>query len=306
MKYFYLFFIALTVIGCSDNHDADISASGTIEGTDINIGAEVTGKVKEVQAEEGMHVTKGDTLVVIDDTEYQIQYRQASANLASFESSYRLAVEGSRKEDVIQAEASYKAAEADFGRMKDLIASKTITQKQYDDAYAKYVAAQQTYEKLKEGLRKEEINSARQKRDYAQAQADLLKKKIHDCYVTAPSAGTITLRAIEPGELVTMGANLFRLTYLEKVKLTIYVNEQELAKIHLGQQAKVFIDAEPNKPFDGTVSFISSIAEFTPKNIQTKEDRTKLVFGVKIEVPNPEQILKPGMPADAYVYSNVK
>ena len=190
--------------------------------------------------------------------------------------------------------------------MKDLLASNTVTQKQFEDVYSRYITAQQTYEKLKQGSRKEEINSAKQKRDFAQAQSDLLKKKIHDCYVTAPSAGTITLRAIEPGELVSMGANLFRLTYLEKVKLTIYVNEQELAKVHLGEQAKVFIDALPDKPFDGTVSFISSIAEFTPKNIQTKEDRTKLVFGVRIEIPNPDQTLKPGMPADAYVYSAAK
>lgn len=288
--------------GCSGNDAADISASGTIEGTDINIGTEVAGKIKNVLVDEGSRVHQGDTLVVIDDVEYQIQLRQAIANFQSFESAYRLAVEGSRKEDIIQAEASFKTAEADYLRMKDLLASQTITQKQYDDAFNKYISAQQTYEKLKHGSRPEEIEGARQKRDLAQAQVDLLKKRIHDCYITAPSAATVTLRAIEPGELVATGMNVLRLTYLDKVKLIIYVNEQEVSKVRLGEQAKVSIDGAPGKSFTGTVIYISSIAEFTPKNVQTKEDRTKLVFGVKIEIPNTDQILKPGLPADATLH----
>ena len=301
MKYTLVLCATLIMIGCSGDDGSEISASGTVEGTDVNIGTEVAGKIREVRVDEGSRAAKGDTLVIIDDSEYQIQLRQAIANEASFESAYRLAVEGSRKEDVVQAEAAFKTAEADHIRMKDLLASQTITQKQYDDAYNKYVSAQQTYEKLKSGSRQEEINGARQKRDLAAAQVDLYKKKIRDCSITAPSSGTITLRAVEPGELVTVGSNLLRLTYLEKVKLTIYVTEQQLAHVHLGQEAKVTIDALPKKPFAGTVTYISSVAEFTPKNVQTKEDRTKLVFGVKIEIPNPDQILKPGMPADASI-----
>ena len=303
MKYFLLIWLSVIIIGCSGGDGSDISASGTIEGTDVDISAEVAGKIKEVRVDEGVRVVAGDTLVIIDDTEFQIQLRQAVANAESFESAYKLAVEGSRKEDIIQAEAEYKTAEADYVRMKDLLASQTITQKQYDDAYARYISTQQTYEKLKQGLRKEEIDAARQKRDNAEAQVDLLKKKIHDSYVTAPSAGTITLRAVEPGEYETVGANLLRLTYLDKVKLTIYVNDEELTKVHLGQEAKVYVDGAPKKAFEGSVTYISSIAEFTPKNVQTKEDRTKLVFGVKIEIPNTDQTLKPGRPADAYLYS---
>jgi HlyD family secretion protein len=299
MKYALILIIIVSFVSCSGRDPNEIAASGTIEGTEVNIGTEVSGKIREVRVDEGARVTKGDTVVVIDDVEYQIQLRQALANLGSFESAYRLAVEGSRKEDIVQAEASYKTAEADYNRMKDLLASQTITQKQYDDAYNKYVSAQQTYDKLKRGSRPEEIDGARQKRDLAAAQVDLLKKRIHDCSITAPSPGTITLRSVEPGELVTVGASLLRLTYLDKVKLTIYVNDQELGKVRLGQQANVTIDSAPNKSFAGTVTYISSVAEFTPKNIQTKEDRTKLVFGVKIEIPNPDQILKPGMPADA-------
>src|SRR5260370_11458404 len=105
MRTILLVWVALTIIGCSGKDAPEIVASGTIEGTDIRIGTEVSGKVKSVLADEGSRVRAGDTLLIIDDVEYQIQLRQAVANFESFESSYRLAQEGSRKEDIIQAEA---------------------------------------------------------------------------------------------------------------------------------------------------------------------------------------------------------
>lgn len=291
----------LLLAGCSGGNDPSISASGTIEGTDINVGAEVAGRVAQVRVEEGSRVRPGDTLVVIDDQDYAIQLRQALANLASVDATYRIAVEGSRKEDILQAEVAYKTAEADYARMKDLLASQTITRKQYDDSYARYVAAEQTYNKVKNWSRPEEIVAAREKRDLAAAQADLLRKKIRDCRITAPSAGTVTLKAVEPGELVTPGMNVIRLTYLDRVKLMIYVNESELGRIHLGDKAQVTVDSDPKRKFEGTVVYLSPNAEFTPKNVQTKDERTKLVFGVKLEVPNPDGALKPGLPADAVI-----
>ena len=305
MRFVSLVFIASLagafVLGCSGNNNRAIEASGTIEGTDVNIGTEVSGKVLEIRVDEGSRVAKGDTLLLIDDSEYQIQLRQAIANLASFESTYRLSVEGSRKEDIVQAEASYRTAEADFARMKDLLASKTITQKQYDDAYARFVSAQQTYQKLKSGSRPEEITGARERRDYAAAQVDLLRKKVRDCHILSPASGVITLKAVEPGELVMVMSNVLRLTFLDKVKLMIYVSEQEIPRIHLGQTARVTTDAGGKKSFEGQVVYISPSAEFTPKNVQTKEERTKLVFGVKLEVNNPDGALKPGLPADAEI-----
>ncbi len=292
----------LALASCSNGNRGAITASGTIEGTDVNIGSEVMGKVRELRVDEGTRVAPGDTLVIIDDTEYQIQLRQAQANLESFAAQYQLTVEGSRKEDVVQAEANFKNAEGDYQRMKELLASQTVSQKQYDDAYTRYISAQQTYEKLKTGSRAQEIVNARVKRDYAAAQVDLLKKKVKDCYILAPSAGTVTLKGVEPGELVTVGANLLRVTQLDPVKLTIYVGEADLGKVRLGQKAEVRIDAyDKGKTFNGVVTYISPVAEFTPKNVQTKEERTKLVFGVKIEVQNADGALKPGLPADATI-----
>jgi len=291
--------LLLGLFGCSSNNDEEISASGTIEGTDVNVGSEVFGKVKKLRVDEGSRVENGDTLVIIDDTDYQLQLRQAVANREAADAQYRLALEGFRREDVLLAEANYKAAEADFNRMKDLLASQTVTQKQYDEAYARYVSAQQTYEKLFRGLRKDEIVAARAKRDQAAAQMDLLRKKVRDCTIVSPVRGTVTLKGVEAGELVNVGSNIVRITYLEKVDLTIYAAESELGRIRLGQTASVTIDTYSDKTFKGKVIYISPIAEFTPKNVQTKDERSKLVYGVKIEVENPDGALKPGMPADA-------
>jgi HlyD family secretion protein len=294
--------LPLLIASCSNGDRNVIDASGTIEGTDVNVAAEVGGKVREIRVQEGSQVARGDTLVIIDDADYQIQLRQAMANLSSFDLAYRLAAAGSRQEDIIQAEAAYRNAESDLARMKTLLASQTVTQKQYDDAFARAVAAEQTYRKFKSGLRPEEVEAARARRESAAAQADLLKKKVRDCRLVAPTAGTVTLLGIEQGELAVPGMTLLRLTFLDKVKLTIYVGEAELGRITLGQPAKVSIDAfGTGRAFDGRVVYISPIAEFTPKNVQTKEERTKLVFGVKIEVENPDHALKPGLPADARI-----
>ncbi len=301
MQRYFLSAAVLTVLltGCSGVDKNIIEASGTIEGTDINIGTEVAGKISAVRVDEGTRVSKGDTLLIIDDADYQIQLRSAAANAAAADAQYRLALEGSRKEDILLAETAFKTAETDYNRMKELLAAQTITQKQYDDVYSRYVAAQQTYQKLVRGLRKSEIDAAHARREQAAAQADQLRKKVRDCYILAPSEGIVSLKAVEVGELVTMGANVIRITYLDKVKLTIYVNEQQLGKVHVGQTAEVRTDSSPDKAHQGKVVYISPNAEFTPKNVQTKEERTKLVFGVKIEVENKDGVLKPGLPADA-------
>jgi HlyD family secretion protein len=291
----------LLLSACSGGDGSSIEASGTIEGIDITVASEVMGRVLSVRVNEGVRVGVGDTLAVIDNTEYIIQLRQARATQRAQESTYRLVVEGSRREDILQSEAAYRTAEADYKRMKDLLASSTVTQKQYDDAYNRYVAAEQTYQKLFTGSRKQEVEAAMARAESAAAQADLLEKKVRDCVITAPAEGTVTLRGIEPGEHVSPGAPVFRITNLDRVKLMIYVAEADLGRIKTGQAASIFVDSHPDRPFPGTIVYISPIAEFTPKNVQTKEERTKLVFAVKVEADNPEGILKPGMPADASV-----
>jgi HlyD family secretion protein len=226
-----------------------------------------------------------------------------------------LLLNGARSEDIRlaedalrQAEASYKNANDDYNRMKELLASNTVTRKQFDDAESRYTIAKaqlssagQGLAKLKNFARPEDLAAARARASQSQASADLLKKQLVDAVVVAPVAGTVTHIPVEQGELVSMGAVAASISRLDKMNLMIYVSETELGKAKLGGMADVYIDTYPDKAFAAKIVYISSIAEFTPKNVQTKEDRTKLVFGVKLEIENREGVLKSGMPADAYV-----
>jgi HlyD family secretion protein len=128
-----------------------------------------------------------------------------------------------------------------------------------------------------------------------------LQKKVNDCIVTAQAAGTITKKFVEQGELAGTGMALYRISNLSSMDITIYVSESDLPKVKLNQKAVINIDAFEKKSYEGRVTFISSTAEFTPKNIQTKDERTKLVFSVKVKVPNPDGTLKAGIPADVAI-----
>jgi HlyD family secretion protein len=270
------------MLGCSGNSPDRISASGTIEATEVTISAKVGGQVMLLLVDEGSIARRGDTLAVIDPTDYQIQLRQAQANHAA-----ALAQDA-------QTNANLKNAQDDLRRMKELWSSKSITQKQLDDAQTRFIVASQT------------TAASAAHRNLALAQLEAAKKKVSDCFIVSPLEGTVTQKTVEEGEFVGTGTPIVRIARLDKVYLTIYVSEVELGRIKLGQEASIFIDAYKDRPFSGNVIYISPIAEFTPKNIQTKEDRTKLVFGVKIEVNNSDGSLKPGIPADAIVSIKVQ
>lgn len=288
----------LLMSGCGNNDGTTIKESGTLEATEVTVSTQVGGAVLKVLVEEGASVHAGDTLMILDATDWVLQLKQAEAGLAMAEAQYRLALEGVRREDIIQAEANFKNAEADLRRMEELFASKSVSQKQLEDARTRYTVAQQAYEKAKRGSREQEIVLAKARRDQAAAQVALLKKKVQDCAIVAPIAGTVTKRFVERGELVGMGMALLKIANLQEMNVTVYLPETELPKIRLGGRATVQIDAYPDRSFEGEVVYISPTAEFTPKNIQTRDERTKLVFGVKLRVPNPDGTLKAGIPAD--------
>jgi HlyD family secretion protein len=239
--------------------------------------------VRAVRVNEGARVQAGDTLALVDDTEYRIQLRQARANQQSQESAYGLVLEGARSEDIRQSEAAFRTAEADYKRMKDLLASNTVTQKQYDDAYNRYVAAEQTFQKLVTGSRRQEIDGARARAESAAAQADLLEKKLRDCVITAPLEGTVTLRGIagewRPGARLPHHKS-------DRVKLMIYVAEADL-EIRDGQEARFC--GQPSGQHSRHDRYISPVAE-SLQNVQTKEERTG-VLAVKVEADNPDGIL---------------
>ena len=289
---------AAVLSGCGKNDGTVLTSSGTIEATDVTVSAQAGGIVRRILVEEGSKVRTGDTLLTIDDIDWRFQYDQASAGYGMAEAQYRLAVEGSRAEDIAQAEANYRNAEADRKRTEELWQTKSVTDKQLDDARTRCTVAEQIWLKLKNGPRPMEIELARARRDQAKAVMYGLKKKLDDCVVLAPMNAVVTKRFVEAGELVGTGSALIRLDDLSRLDVMIYVSEKDLPNVILGQRARVLVDAFADKAFDGQVVFISPTAEFTPKNIQTNDERTKLVFGVKVSIPNPDGVLKAGIPAD--------
>jgi HlyD family secretion protein len=306
----------LAVAACAGKGPKDvISASGTIEAVEVNVAAKVGGQVLELSVEEGSRVAPGDRLALVDHAALDIQLRQAEAGVRLAESQLALLVKGARSEDIRQAEAALrqteaglKIAEDDARRMRELFRTGSVTSKQTDDAEARLTVAAAQHSSAAEALgkvrrlaRPEEVQAAEARLDQARAAADLLSKSIADCAITAPAAGVVTYKVVEKGEFVTPGSTVVTVSELDSVYVMIYLTELEIGRVRLGDAADVGIDAFPGRAFPGRVTYISPEAEFTPKNVQTKEDRVKLVFGVKVEIENREGLLKPGLPADATI-----
>jgi HlyD family secretion protein len=308
--------ILLISYGCGNGNDKnEIEASGNIEVTEILVSSKVAGEVETILKKEGEIVELGDTVLTIDHENNDLQLQQALAGQQYAEAQLKLLKAGAREEDKKQAEEALKQAEVnlqlsekDKERMTKLYDSNAITKKQYEDATAKYEitlaqynSVKENYKKLNNLARPEEITQAESNLKRQTATVNLLRKNISDSYVTSPQKGYMVKKFVEEGETVSMMSSLFKISDLRTAKLIVYVSEEELGRIKLGQKADISVDAFEDKSFNGTITYISPEAEFTPKNIQTKDERTKLVFAVKIEIPNPNFELKAGMPADAVI-----
>ncbi len=308
--------LLLFLAGCGNNGKPEfIEASGTIEATNIIISSKTSGEILKLNYNEGDKVNKGDTIIIIDHELLDIQLKQAVAGRDAAEAQYNLMLKGARQEDIVQAEenlnqakVNLELAENDKFRMQNLYESRSITKKQFEEAFARYElmraqykSAQENYNKVKKIFRQEEIEQARANLNKAIAGVDLLLKNIRDSYVTSPINGFIVNKFVQKGETVTPMSSLFKISDLDIVELVIYVSEEELGYVKLGQKTDVSIDTYKEKTYEGKVTYISPEAEFTPKNIQTKDERTKLVFAVKIKVDNAAYDLKDGMPADAKI-----
>jgi HlyD family secretion protein len=307
---------SLFIFGCGNgNNKNSIEASGIIEATNVTVSSKVTGQILKLNFEEGDPVKSGDTLIDIDHANLNIQLRQAEAAEMQADAQLQLIEQGARSEDIKQAEdavkqakANYDLASRDKDRNEKLYQSRSITQQQFDNVLSKFEITSAQYNSAIENLKKirnlyrpDDIKQAQANLDRQKAAVDLLKKNISDSYVIAPINGFVTKKFVEAGESVSPMSSLFMLSDLSYVDLVIYIPETELGKIQLGQDADVTVDTYNNKVFKGKIIYISPQAEFTPKNIQTKDERVKLVYAVKIHIANPGFELKDGMPADAVV-----
>ncbi|MDB5033550.1 MAG: secretion protein HlyD [Chlorobi bacterium] len=305
---------SVALVACSSRKDTGgIEASGMIETTDVTVSARAAGNITRIRINEGDHVHAGDTLIVVDDTDLRLQRDQLKAAADVAGAGYDLARHGSRPEDIAQsdeavsqAKANLDNAEDDQRRYAELLHVGSISTKDYENVKTKYQIALRQYkaaqigsDKLRHGSRTEDITAARARREQADAQIAAIDKKISDCVILAPIEGVVTRRGVEMGEFVNVGSGVMTISQTETVKLKIYVAEDELGKVKLGEPADIVIDTYKDKHYRGKVTYISPTAEFTPKNVQTKDDRVKLVFEVQIAVPNAAQDLKSGMTADA-------
>ncbi|HVP18805.1 MAG TPA: efflux RND transporter periplasmic adaptor subunit [Spirochaetia bacterium] len=302
----------LSLAACS-KASSEIEASGTIEATSVQVSSKSSGEILHLDADEGLLVKQGDILAVIDHASLDIQLGQARSGVDLAKAQLDLLTNGARGEDLAQAkEALNEATETlqnaqeDFQRTQSLFTVGAATKKQRDDAESRYtiakaqsIAADQALKKLENYARPEDVRAALARVDQAVYSVRLLQKSIQDCTVHSPTSGEVTEKLVEEGELASPGTGLFVISELDTVKLTIYVPEADLGNIRLGQEARISIDSRPGITYPGKVTYISPVAEFTPRDIQTKDERVKLVFAVRIEISNTDGIFKPGMPADA-------
>lgn len=312
----FIIILAYLFSGCgSDSYENELSATGTIESINITISSKTAGEINEMRFSEGQRISKGDTLLLIDNESLTIQLAQAEAAVEMSQAQLDMLKAGARSEDVKQAESLLKQAElnrvqaeSDFNRTKNLFESGSVSKKQMEDvqtrfevAQAQFFSAEENMGKIKNLARPEEVRQYSARLRQAVSNKNLIEKNIRDSYIISPASGFIVEKYFEEGETVSSMSSLLKIADLSKVELYIYIPETELGKINFGNKAEVYVDSYPGKAFEGKVVYISPEAEFTPKNIQTKDERTKLVFAVKIELQNPDYKLKPGMPADAFV-----
>jgi HlyD family secretion protein len=321
--------IALSVVACQDRRPAtDARVSGQADATEVQVAAEVGGRIVEIAVAEGDRVAEGDVVARLDTRDTDLALRRAFAERLQADAQLRLLQAGARPEDIRQAQAQaaaaaadvaaaaaeLAAAEADLQRFESLLQTNSGSRKQRDDAAtrrnlardrrvaaeAREAAARQAVARLQAGSRREEIEAARARVAAVDAQIATLEKSKADATVTAPMGGLVTERLLDPGEMVMPRAPIAVLTDLDHAWAEVFVDEPVIPRIQLGQPATVYTDAG-GAGLPGKVSYISSKAEFTPRNVQTAEDRSKLVYRVRIAVDNRQGVLKQGMPVEAEI-----
>jgi HlyD family secretion protein len=307
-----LLLTALALAACGRSREPGlIVASGHVEATEVVVSTKVAGTIESLAVDEGSVVHRGQELARIDTTDLRLALDAARAERAQADAELRLRLSGSRPEDVREAQAQVARAEADLDgaardleRMQGLLAAGSGTTKARDDARtrrdvarAALDAARERLERLEAGFRKEEKDAARARLKAAEARIAQLEQQVKDALVTSPVGGVVTEKLAERGELAARGTGIVVVTDLDAPWLNVYVSETDLGRIRLGQEAQVTTDDGQTRK--GRVSFVASQAEFTPKNVQTRDERVKLVYRIKVALANEDGLFKPGMPAEA-------
>jgi HlyD family secretion protein len=315
----------LAAAGCRGEAQAALRASGYVEATDVRVAPEVGGRIVELAVAEGDRVAVGAVVARLDTADTELAVARAEAERDQALAQLRLLQAGSRAEDVRQAQAQRESADAevraadaelasattDLQRFDALLQANAGSRKQRDDAATRRDvaaarlqgardrtrAAAEALARVRAGARPQEIAAARARVSASEAQIATLKKGLTDATLTSPVSGVVTSKLVDQGETIAPRSPVVVITDLERAWANVYVDEPIVPRLKLGQTLSLFTDA--GQRLEGTITFISPKAEFTPRNVQTAEERSRLVYRIKVTTDNKEGILKQGMPVEA-------
>lgn len=292
-----------------------LKLTGTIETTSVTVSFRVPGRLKERLVDEGQQVTVGQIIARLEDDELKDERTARAADQQAAQAALADLKAGSRQEEIaasvatlarLKAEADRAAQDAT--RAEALFKKEVIPRKELDAARAAKeataAAVREGDERLKlvkVGPRPDAVKQAQARLEGAVAARSLADTRLSQAVLAAPISGTVMTKHAEPGELLAAGSPVITVARMDEVWVRAYLPETQLGKIKLGQRATVTSDTWKGRAYQGTVSFIASEAEFTPRNVQTEAERVKLVYRIKITIANPKQELKPGMPVDAVI-----
>lgn len=334
-------YVLARFIGTNGLPEGLIQANGRIEGDHVTVASKFPGRIVDLLAREGARVTKGNVLIQLDDAQTRAKVDQADrlvdslsaqveaahTELAVLNLDVPLAIEAasarveSARAAVQKAKAVEYEARRDVDRLRVLIREQAVSQQQLDQAESRWkvsvsdiVVAKAALDQAAKELSQAELGWKRirskeadvaaleRQRDQAEAAQAEAASVLKDLTIVAPTDGTVTTRMVDVGEVVAAGAPLLELVDLDRLYLQVYVPEFQIGKVRLDLPARIYADAFPDQPFEATVRYIASKAEFTPKEVQTPDERVKLIYAVRLYLTaNPDHRLTPGLPADAVI-----
>lgn len=289
----------------------EMTISGVVEIQEVHLGSKLGGRVAEVLVKEGDRAEPGQVLVTFETPELQAQHQQQVSRVTWAEANLQKAKNGSREEEIRQAKSDLEStqadltlAEKDLVRFEKLYQDKTITRAEYESAMAsqkrmigKVASAKAHYDLLYAGTRPEDIALAEASLIESRGKLKEIEANLAESKVIAPERCLIEVISVRKGDLVPPNQPVVRVLRVDDMWVKAYVPETRLGEVRLHQQVTVTIDSYPHRKFTGTIYLISSESEFTPRNIQSADERRYQVFGVKIRVDDPEGIFKSGMSA---------
>jgi multidrug resistance efflux pump len=270
--------------------------SGTIEARDVEVGSLTGGRVVSVPVAEGAAVRRGQPVVVLETDLVDLQLTQQAARVDEARANLLKAQRGPRSEEVARARAEAENAEKERRRQKSLLDQGIVGQQQYDAAATAARTSLETLHENERGSRPEDIAAARAALALEEGQLAYLRRQKQESVVVAPADGVIESMDLRPGDLVAANQPVARILEPSQVWIRVYVPEPLLGRVRVGQRAAVSVDTFPHREFPGRVVEIRTQAEYTPRNVQTLDQRMDQVFGAKVAI-DPASELKPGMAA---------